>query len=69
MLRYSYDLLGRLRQHMTQPRFVYTHDWRMGDLVVWNNTGTMHRARPFDPAAKRLLLRFTMAGEEPIRAP
>jgi alpha-ketoglutarate-dependent taurine dioxygenase len=65
----SYDLLGRLRQHMVQPRFVYTHEWRMGDLVVWNNTGTMHRARPFDPAAERLLLRFTMEGEEEICAP
>jgi alpha-ketoglutarate-dependent taurine dioxygenase len=65
----SYDLLARLRQHMTQPKFVYTHAWRMGDLVVWNNTGTMHRARPFDPGAERLLLRFTIEGEEPIRAP
>jgi alpha-ketoglutarate-dependent taurine dioxygenase len=65
----SYDLLGRLRQHMAQPKFVYTHEWRMGDLVVWNNTGTMHRARPFDPGAERLLLRFTIEGEEAIRAP
>ncbi len=65
----SYDLLGRLRQHMSQPKFVYIHEWRMGDLVAWNNTGTMHRARPFDPAAERLLLRFTIEGEEAIRAP
>jgi alpha-ketoglutarate-dependent taurine dioxygenase len=36
---------------------------------VWNNTGTMHRARPFDPGAERLLLRFTIEGEEAIRAP
>jgi alpha-ketoglutarate-dependent taurine dioxygenase len=54
---------------MAQPKFVYTHEWRMGDLVVWNNTGTMHRARPFDPGAERLLLRFTIEGEEAIRAP
>ena len=65
----SYDLLGRLRQHMVQRKFVYTHEWRMGDLVVWNNTGTMHRARPFDPGAERLLLRFTIEGEEAICAP
>ena len=45
----SYDLLTRPRAHMAQPQFVYTHAWRMNDLVVWNNTGTMHRARPFDP--------------------
>jgi len=65
----SYDLLGRLRQHMTQPKYVYSHEWRMGDLVVWNNTGTMHRARPFDPGEERLLLRFTIEGEEAIHAP
>jgi len=65
----SYDLLGRLRTHMAQPQFVYTHAWRMNDLVVWNNTGTMHRVRPFDPGSGRLLNRFTLDGEEPIRAP
>jgi alpha-ketoglutarate-dependent taurine dioxygenase len=65
----SYDLLIRLKAHMAQPQFVYTHAWRMNDLVVWNNTGTMHRVRPFDPDSGRLLNRFTLDGEEPIRAP
>jgi alpha-ketoglutarate-dependent taurine dioxygenase len=65
----SDDLLRRLRSHMTQAQYVYRHEWRMNDLIVWNNTGTMHRARPFDPRSGRLLNRFSLEGEEPIRAP
>ncbi len=65
----SYDLLARLRHHMGQPEYVYRHVWRENDLVIWNNTGTMHRARPFDPASGRLMHRFTIEGDETIRAP
>jgi alpha-ketoglutarate-dependent taurine dioxygenase len=65
----SNDLLIRLRSHIMQPQFIYTHAWQMNDLVLWDNTGTMHRARPFDPDSNRLLTRFTLDGEEPIRAP
>lgn len=65
----SYDLLCRLRNHMARPEYVYRHEWRPNDLVIWNNTGTLHRARPFDPGCGRLLHRFTLDGEEPIRAP
>ncbi len=63
----SYDLLLRLRAHMSQPDYVYRHEWRENDLLIWNNTGTMHRARPFDPGCGRLMHRFTIEGEEPIR--
>jgi len=65
----SYDLLCRLRNHMARPDYVYRHSWRPNDLIIWNNTGTLHRARPFDPKSGRLLHRFTLDGEEPIRAP
>lgn len=65
----SYDLLCRLRAHIMQDEFVYTHQWRANDLLVWNNTGTFHRARPYAAASGRLLHRFTLDGEEPIRAP
>lgn len=65
----SYELLCRLRNHMARPEYVYRHSWRRNDLVVWNNTGTLHRARPFDPGSGRLLHRFTLDGEEAIRAP
>lgn len=65
----SNDVLIRLRSHVMSPEYVYTHEWRLNDLVLWDNTGTMHRARPFDPNSGRLLTRFTLEGEEPIRAP
>lgn len=65
----SYDLLGRLRQHMARSEYVYRHVWRENDLVIWNNTGTMHRARPFDPSCGRLLHRFTIDGDETITPP
>jgi alpha-ketoglutarate-dependent taurine dioxygenase len=65
----SYDLLLRLRAHINRPEYIYSHEWRAGDLLIWNNTGTMHRARPFDPASGRLLHRFTLDGSEAIRAP
>lgn len=65
----SYDLLCRLRVHMNRPEYVYRHEWRANDLLIWNNTGTLHRARPFDPACGRLMHRFTLEGDEPIRAP
>jgi alpha-ketoglutarate-dependent 2,4-dichlorophenoxyacetate dioxygenase len=41
-------LLHELIEHATQRQFVYRHSWRVGDLVIWDNRATMHRARPFD---------------------
>jgi alpha-ketoglutarate-dependent taurine dioxygenase len=56
-------LLAKLLSWSTQPQFVYTHSWQPGDLLIWDNTGTMHRVQPYDPAA-RLMHRTTLAGEE-----
>ena len=50
-------LLRDLVEHATQPAFVYRHDWRVGDLVIWDNLATMHRGRPFDDASHRRELR------------
>jgi alpha-ketoglutarate-dependent 2,4-dichlorophenoxyacetate dioxygenase len=50
-------LLRDLIEHATQPEFVYRHQWRVGDLVIWDNRATMHRATPFDDAAHRRELR------------
>jgi alpha-ketoglutarate-dependent 2,4-dichlorophenoxyacetate dioxygenase len=50
-------LLRDLIEHATQPEFVYRHGWRVGDLVIWDNRATMHRARPFDDARYRRELR------------
>ncbi|MGV0838008.1 TauD/TfdA dioxygenase family protein [Mycolicibacterium thermoresistibile] len=64
--RRSAELLVRLRHWATQPQFVYRHKWSVGDLVIWDNTGTMHRATPYDPASGRLLHRTKLEGEEPF---
>jgi putative 2-oxoglutarate oxygenase len=51
-------LLAELCEHATQPRFVYTHRWEVGDLVIWDNAVTLHRREPFDPTLPRLLKRL-----------
>lgn len=61
-------LLERLMEWSEQPQYVYRHHWRMGDLAVWDNTGTMHRVVPFDMESGRRLHRVTLEGEEPIAA-
>jgi alpha-ketoglutarate-dependent 2,4-dichlorophenoxyacetate dioxygenase len=50
-------LLHDLIEHATQPRFVHRHAWRVGDLVIWDNLATMHRATPFDDGKYRRELR------------
>jgi alpha-ketoglutarate-dependent 2,4-dichlorophenoxyacetate dioxygenase len=50
-------LLRDLIEHATQREFVYRHRWRAGDLVIWDNRATMHRARPFDDTTHRRELR------------
>ncbi len=60
-------LLHGLRDFATQPQFVYSHEWSLGDAVMWDNTGTMHRAMPYDPDCGRLLHRTKTAGEEPFQ--
>jgi alpha-ketoglutarate-dependent taurine dioxygenase len=64
--RDSIQLLVRLREWATQPDFVYRHQWSIGDLVIWDNTGTMHRAMPYNPDSGRLLTRTKLEGEEPF---
>ena len=52
--------LKDLMEHATRPQFVHYHEWTLGDLVIWDNRTTMHRARPFDDIAyKRELTRVT----------
>jgi len=62
----SFELLDRLVEHATQPQFVYRHEWEEGDVVIWDNTGTMHRVLPYDLACGRELHRFTIEGVESL---
>jgi len=62
----SRALLARLRDWATQPQYVYQHQWQPGDLLIWDNTGTMHRVLPYAMDSGRLMHRTILAGEEPL---
>ena len=54
-------LLAELMEHATQREFVYTHRWRLGDLVMWDDRCTMHRARDYDMSIPRDMHRTTVS--------
>jgi alpha-ketoglutarate-dependent 2,4-dichlorophenoxyacetate dioxygenase len=59
-------LLRNLTEHATQREFVYSHEWRVGDLLMWDNRSTMHRAREYDDLAyPRDLRRSTLRDVAP----
>ena len=60
--------LRDLIEHATQRHFVYAHQWRQWDLVIWDNRATMHRSRPFDAAQPRDMHRTTVAGQRSTMA-
>jgi alpha-ketoglutarate-dependent taurine dioxygenase len=57
------DLLDRA----TAPDHVYRHEWAVGDLVIWDNTGVLHRALPYDPTSPRDMHRTTLYGKEAVQ--
>ncbi|MFC8520926.1 TauD/TfdA dioxygenase family protein [Streptomyces sp. NPDC057257] len=59
-------LLDRLLDHATRPEFTLRHRWRQGDLVIWDNTGMLHRALPYGRASARLMHRTSLLGEEAV---
>lgn len=59
-------LLDRMMAWATRPEYVYLHEWQHGDIVIWNNTGTMHRVRRYDIDCGRLLHRTVVLGDEPF---
>jgi alpha-ketoglutarate-dependent taurine dioxygenase len=60
----SRALLDELLERCTRDRFVYTHDWSVGDLVVWDNTGMLHRALPYNADSRHEMRRTTIFGDE-----
>jgi len=60
-------LLADLLDRATRPGLVYRHRWSVGDTVIWDNNGVLHRAAPYDPDSPRLMLRTTVRGSEPIQ--
>lgn len=62
----SRDLLRRLIAHVDDDRFYWTHQWQVGDVVVWDNRCTNHKRTSFDPTEPRLLHRVQIAGTRPF---
>ena len=59
-------LLADVLERATTPERVYRHEWEVGDLVIWDNRGVLHRALPYDPASPRDMHRTTLHGDEGI---
>jgi alpha-ketoglutarate-dependent taurine dioxygenase len=59
-------LIARMQSWATQPHYVYRHEWQIGDLLIWDNTGVIHRAEPYPLDSGRLLTRTTLVGEEAL---
>ena len=62
----SEALLDRLWAHATQPKYAWTHRWRVGDIVLWDNRCCMHYRTEIDTAHRRVLHRTTIKGEPVI---
>ena len=62
----SEALLDALWKHATQPRFAMCHEWRVGDVLMWNNLSVLHRRDPFDPATRRVMHRTQIKGNQRI---
>ncbi|MBV8902621.1 MAG: TauD/TfdA family dioxygenase, partial [Acidobacteriia bacterium] len=60
----SEALLDELWGLATQPELTWAHEWRVGDLVLWDNRSTMHRRDAFEPAFRRILHRTQIKGEQ-----
>jgi alpha-ketoglutarate-dependent taurine dioxygenase len=60
-------LLDDLLARATSPDRIYRHTWELGDVVIWDNRGVLHRACPYDPSSPRDMHRTTFAGDEPIQ--
>ena len=59
----AFKLIDELYEHATQPKYEYRHQWRVGDMVIWDNRSVMHQANAdYDPAEYRYLSRIMLQG-------
>jgi len=63
----SERILDNLWAQTTRPEFVFTHQWKVGDLVMWDNRCVMHRRDAFDPNTRRIMHRTQVKGDIPSR--
>ena len=60
----GFALIDTLYQHATQPKYEYRHQWRVGDMVIWDNRSVMHQANAdYDPEEYRYLYRVMLQGD------
>jgi alpha-ketoglutarate-dependent taurine dioxygenase len=59
-------ILADLLENATRPDNVYRHTWSVGDTVIWDNRGVLHRAGQYADDSGRMMLRTTILGDEPI---
>jgi taurine dioxygenase len=62
----SEALLDALWAHATRPRFTMCHEWKVGDVLMWNNLSVLHRRDAFDPKTRRVMHRSQIKGNERI---
>ena len=58
------QLLAQLLDEATRREFVYSHKWRQGDAVMWDNRAMLHRGRPWDYALERTMVRTTISATD-----
>jgi alpha-ketoglutarate-dependent taurine dioxygenase len=58
-------LLDELAERATAPDRVYRHEWSIGDTVIWDNPGMLHRVEPYEDGSPREMIRCTLIGDEP----
>ena len=63
----SRALIEKLTAHATRREIVYRHEWQLGDVLIWDNCGVMHRAIPYGPDSGRLMHRTVLHGVERIK--
>lgn len=64
-LEESDNLLDRLWAHCTKAEFAWTHQWRVGDLLIWDNRCAIHRRDAFDGRERRVMHRTQIKGDRP----
>ncbi|MDP6719753.1 MAG: TauD/TfdA family dioxygenase [Pirellulaceae bacterium] len=65
----SESLLDTLWAHATRPENTWTHTWKVGDLLMWDNRCAMHRRDSFDDSARRIMHRTQIGGDRPFYDP
>jgi alpha-ketoglutarate-dependent taurine dioxygenase len=65
----GHSLIVRLIEWAGQPEFSYSHDWELGDFVIWNNHGVMHRVVPYDAESGRDMHRTSIMGDQKLGRP